>query len=162
MDQVKDWLTRAGWTALYVFVAAFVGSLSLSGNDITSLEVLKAAVIAAALAAAKTLLVNQFGDPAKVRSQLVDIGIRSANTFWQTAVGLLVAAGNWEPGTLKIAFIAAATNTLARVVVPPVEGVPMVLAEQVKPSEPAPGDGDPDRFHEAVAEIAPLDGSQDG
>ena len=115
-DKIYDWLTRALWTAIYVFVAAFLSTAG--GTDLTTTSALRAAGLAALLAVAKSLVVGVFGDPNKIRSTLADMGLRAFHTFWQTFAALIIVT-DFSAGALKIAAISAAVNTLKGVVFPP-------------------------------------------
>lgn len=119
-DTVKDWAKRAGWTSLYIFIATFLASAQAAG-DITSLEVLKSAAIAAVLVVIKSVVVGRFGDPDAVRNQLSEIGLRAFHTFWQSFVAFAVVSG-LDVESLKLAAIASAVNTLKGITFPPAAG----------------------------------------
>lgn len=142
-----DWLKRAAWTILYIVVAVFLSGAA-AGQDITSLTVLKAIGIAAALVAVKTLLANKLEDPDRVRNVLTDIAVRAFHTFWQTVVTAVLVSGDFSWPALKVAAIAAAVNTLKGVILPPAGGTviqgEVVLAGAHEAGVLTPGDpGDP-------------------
>lgn len=156
MTQALDWAKRILWTALYVFVAAFLATAG--GKDLTSTEVLKAVAIAAILVVAKSLVAGRFGDPNKIRTTLSEIGIRALHTFWQTFVAFAVAT-DLSPDSLKLAAIAAALNTLRGVALPTtIPGsddtsfvAPVLQGEHEAPAPEPPGQ------HEAGATLPPVD-----
>lgn len=121
-EAFKNLAARAGWTALYVLLGAGLAVLTTSDKDLTGAAV-RAAVIAAVLAAGKAVLVGRFGDPDKIRTRLGEIANRVAHTAWQAAIASVLALLSTnqlgDAAAIKATVIAALVNVLKTIVIPP-------------------------------------------
>ena len=60
--QILDLIERSAWTFVQAFIAVLLASSVLAGGVSTDVEAWKAALIAAALAAVKAVIAQQFGN----------------------------------------------------------------------------------------------------
>lgn len=131
LDKIKAYLTgaafknlaaRAGWTALYVLLGTGLAVLTTSDQDLTGATV-RAALIAAVLAAGKAVLVGKFGNPDKIRTRLGEIANRALHTAWQAALASVLALFSTnqlgDSAAIKATLLAALANVLKAIVIPP-------------------------------------------
>jgi hypothetical protein len=134
LARLRDPAIRAGWTFLYVFVGAFTVALSPLGDTI-DLSVGKAALIAGVLAAIKTVVAMQFGDPLAAKTNLSDFAVRLLHTAWQSLAAVFIATGfTFDRATIWAAVVAVIINAIKSTVLPPLPATP--------PSPEIPGNQD--------------------
>lgn len=121
-DAFKNLASRAAWTAVYVLAGTTVAVLTSNDADLSGAAI-RAALIAAALAAGKAILVGRYGDPDKIRTRLGEIVNRVAHTAWQAVLAsgiALFSTGQLNDfNAVKATLVAALVNVLKTVVIPP-------------------------------------------
>jgi hypothetical protein len=133
LARLRDPIIRALWTFLYVFVGALAVEFTPLG-DTLDVSVAQAALIAAGLAAVKTILTLRFGDPLAIKANLSDYAVRLFHTAWQSLLALFLAGNlSLDRASLTAAAVAVILNAIRVTVLPP-----------LPTNQPVPIDGNQD------------------